>query len=73
MISPDALRQEGIDIMGSNGVEYTWDEIEAWDSKCPVDGAEMDHGTWIPTLMDDYYCSDCQFTIEYPHYKPEGR
>jgi len=59
--------------MGSNGVEYTWDEIEAWDSKCPVDGAEMDHGTWIPTLMDDYYCSDCQFTIEYPHYKPEGR
>lgn len=53
----------------SQGNSYTWDEIDKWDN-CPNCGGSLNHGTWIPTMTSDYECEDCDFSISYPHDRP---
>lgn len=54
--------------MGSNGTEYSREEIDELERKgCPVCGEELDSGCWIPTMTANLECINCDFSIEYPY------
>jgi hypothetical protein len=55
--------------MGSNGTEYTREEITVLEAKgCPECGEPLDSGCWIPTMTCNLECDeDCGFSIEYPY------
>lgn len=57
--------------MGSNGTEYTREEIDALEENgCPDCGEQMDSGCWIPTMTCNLEC-ECGFSIEYPYDEEE--